>query len=191
MREWYQQGLSSMYNHEELFYAIWPMAKTVLCFSSGYFVYDQVDMIRRHLYNPKAPSLLVHHAVLLVCFTMALYRQVTINYLILTLLCELHSIFLHLRRVLRMACVRKEGSWLVSIEWSFNWITFFTSRMVMHTFIIYKLLIDSSKFPSGIEWPLAISGMTGLHILNVLLGVDLFRAFRKERAVQRSRYKAS
>ena len=54
-------------------------------------MYDQVDMLRRHLYNPSSPSLLVHHAVLLVCFTMALYRQVTINYLILTLFCEVRG----------------------------------------------------------------------------------------------------
>ncbi|KAI5060411.1 hypothetical protein GOP47_0024831 [Adiantum capillus-veneris] len=95
-----------------------------------------------HLYNPWAPSLLVHHAVLLVCFTLALYREVTINYLILTLFCELHSIFLHSRRVLRMAGVRKEGSWPVKIEWSFNWITFLTSRIAMHVLITCKLIKD-------------------------------------------------
>ena len=85
--EWVKKG-SSMYNHEELFSGVWPGSNVILCVSTGYFVYDQVDMLRRNLYNPSSPSLLVHHAVLLVCFTMALYRQVTINYLILTLFCE-------------------------------------------------------------------------------------------------------
>lgn len=178
-----------MYKHEELFFGVWPGAQAVLCFSSGYFVYDQVDMLRRHLYNPWAPSLLVHHVVLLVCFTMALYRNVTINYLILTLVCELHSIFLHLRRVLRMASLREEQSWSVRIEWSLNWLTFFTSRIAMHIFITIKLLLDVSKFPSGIEWPLAITGMIGLNILNAILGLDLFKAFKKESSVWKGRKK--
>ena len=90
--EWNKKG-SSMFDHEELFSGAWPGSKFILCFSSGYFVYDQVDMLRRHLYSPSSPSLLVHHAVLLVCFTMALYRQVTINYLILTLFCEVSERF--------------------------------------------------------------------------------------------------
>ncbi|MCO5572268.1 hypothetical protein L7F22_026021 [Adiantum nelumboides] len=180
-----------MFEHEELFSGLWPGAKVVLCFSSGYFVYDQVDMLGRHLYNPWSPSLLIHHAVLLVCFTLALYREVTINYLILTLFCKLHSIFLHLRRVLRMAGVRKEGSWPIKIEWSFNWITFFTSRIAMHVFITFKLVNDVSKFPSGIEWPVALAGMAGLNTLNLILGADLYKAFMKERSVWRKQVKAS
>lgn len=222
MWEWCQKGLPSMYKHEELFSGVWPGAQAILCFSSGYFVYDQVDMLRRHLYNPWAPSLLVHHAVLLVCFTMALYRQVTINYLILTLFCEvcgvvkftslhcklliywidwwlvsfvvlmflqLHSVFLHLRRVLRMAGIRKDGSWSVMIEWSFNWITFFTSRIATHIFITCKLIFDVSKFPAGIEWPLAITGMIGLNVLNIILGLDLLNAFQKERTIWKKQEK--
>lgn len=189
MWEWCHKGLPSMYKHEELFSGVWPGAQAILCFSSGYFVYDQVDMLRRHLYNPWAPSLLVHHAVLLVCFTMALYRQVTINYLILTLFCELHSVFLHLRRVLRMAGIRKDGSWSVTIEWSFNWITFFTSRIATHVFITCKLIFDVSKFPAGIEWPLAITGMIGLNVLNIILGLDLFNAFQKERTIWKKQEK--
>lgn len=190
MYTWCQKGLPSMFQHEELFSGVWPGAQVILCFSLGYFVYDQVDMLCSHLYNPWAPSLLVHHAVLLVCFTMAIYRQITINYLILTLFCELHSIFLHVRRVLRMAGVRKEGSWLVKIEWSLNWITFFTSRIGTHAYITYKLILDASKFPLGVEWPLAIAGMIGLNILNVNLGFEMFGAFKKERVVWRKQVKA-
>lgn len=77
-----------MFDHEELFNGLWLGAFKALCFSCGYFAYDQWDMLSNHLYNPQAPSLLVHHALLLVCFSLALYRFVTINYLILTLVCE-------------------------------------------------------------------------------------------------------
>ena len=50
----------------------------------------------------------------------------------------------------------------------------------MHIFVTLKLVLDITKFPSGVEWPLAISGMMGLNILNVILGIDLSKAFLKE-----------
>ena len=93
---------------------------------------------------------------------------------------QLHSIFLHLRRVLKMAELQREESWFIITLWAFNWFTFFTSRMAMHIFVTLKLVLDITKFPSGVEWPLAISGMMGLNILNVILGIDLSKAFLKE-----------
>lgn len=71
-------------------------AYTVVSISCGYLAYDLWDTLRRRLYNPKAPSILAHNAILLVCFTIALYRDVTINYLILTLVCEVSMTLLHL-----------------------------------------------------------------------------------------------
>lgn len=81
-------GLTNMLSHDVLFNRTWPGAYTALTISCGYFAYDQWDMIRKHLYSAKAPHLLVHHAVLLTCFTPALQRDLCINYLILTLICE-------------------------------------------------------------------------------------------------------
>ncbi|KAK8960554.1 hypothetical protein KSP40_PGU012628 [Platanthera guangdongensis] len=69
-------------------------AYTTLCFSCGYFAYDQLDMLRHRLYSGWFPSILAHHLVLLTCFTLALYRHVTINYLILTLACEVCGVSL-------------------------------------------------------------------------------------------------
>ena len=66
-------------------------AYTVICVSCGFFAYDLFDTLRRRLYNPHSPSILAHNAVLLVCFTTALYRDVTINYLIATLICEVRA----------------------------------------------------------------------------------------------------
>eukprot|EP00249_Psilotum_nudum_P008477 c21299_g1_i1 orf=237-1205(-) len=176
-----RKGPIKMFSYDELFSGIWSGAYTVLCFSCGYFAYDQWDMLYKHLYSPRAPSLLMHHALLLTCFTLALYRKVTINYLILTLVCEMHSIFLHLRRVLRMAGLRQQRNALVSLEWNLNWLTFFMFRLCVHIGITIKLLLDASKFPSGITLPLALSGMVGLNLLNIILGSSLYNAYKKER----------
>ncbi|KAF4398681.1 hypothetical protein G4B88_017107, partial [Cannabis sativa] len=157
----------------------WPCAYSALCFSCGYFAYDQLDMLKYRLYNDG--WILVHHLILLVCFTLALYRNVTINYLILTLICELHSIFLHVRKVRRrMAPGLTKRSMFVRIEWLLNWVTYITARCAAHILITTKLIWDAPKFEKGVELPLALFGMAGMNLLNVFLGIDLFNAYRKE-----------
>ncbi|KAI3460575.1 hypothetical protein Pfo_017238 [Paulownia fortunei] len=88
LNQWMKSGVNQMFKHSQLVEVTWPWAYQALCFSCGYFAYDQWDMLLYGLYSGWIPSILVHHLVLLVCFTLALYRKVTINYLILTLICE-------------------------------------------------------------------------------------------------------
>lgn len=81
-------GFKRMFEHTQLVEGTWPWAYQALCFSCGYFAYDQWDMLRYRLYSGFIPAILMHHLILLICFTLALYRHITINYLILTLICE-------------------------------------------------------------------------------------------------------
>lgn len=94
-----RNSLSTMFAHSELVEHSWPWAYPALCISCGYFAYDQWDMLLHHLYKGWIPSILVHHLVLLVCFTLALYRNVTINYLILTLVCEVSLGILSMQKI--------------------------------------------------------------------------------------------
>ncbi|XP_061372615.1 uncharacterized protein LOC133315078 [Gastrolobium bilobum] len=185
-RQWLSNGSSGMFDHSQLVEGTWPWAFQALCFSCGYFAYDQWDMLHYGLYNGWIPSILVHHLVLLICFTLALYRNVTINYLILTLICELHSIFLHVRKVRRMAGFRNAKGIIVKLEWFLNWVTFFVARCASHILITAKLIRDADKFGKGIELPLALVGMAGMNLLNIGLGIDLFKAFKRERKPQQA-----
>ncbi|KAG8078604.1 hypothetical protein GUJ93_ZPchr0007g5196 [Zizania palustris] len=90
VNRWHNKDLKNLFEHEELFGGTWVGAYSALCFSCGYFAYDQLDMLRFRLYSGWIPGILMHHLILLICFTLALYRNVTINYLILTLVCEVH-----------------------------------------------------------------------------------------------------
>ncbi|GLT85057.1 hypothetical protein SLE2022_032590 [Rubroshorea leprosula] len=179
--QWLKYGSRGMFDHAQLFGGTWPWAYQALCFSCGYFAYDQWDMLQYRLYSGFIPAILVHHLLLLICFTLALYRHVTINYLILTLICELHSIFLHVRKVRRMAGVRDAKSGIVKVEWILNWFMFIFARLASHLLITAKLLRDAPKFGKGVELPLALLGMAGMNLLNACLGIDLFHAFRRER----------
>ncbi|RAL50501.1 hypothetical protein DM860_016968 [Cuscuta australis] len=187
--QWMRSSLSTMFGHSELVDHSWPWAYSALCISCGYFSYDQLDMLLYHLYSGWLPSILVHHLVLLICFTMALYRNVTINYLILTLVCELHSVFLHMRKLRRMAGVRGTSrSTLVKLEWCGNWTTYVLARFASHVLITMKLLKDAHKFNKGLELPLALLGMAGMNLLNVFLGVDLFKAYSREKNEHRDHH---
>ncbi|BFG19071.1 hypothetical protein CerSpe_053450 [Prunus speciosa] len=182
--QWLKDGSIGMFEHSQLFGGTWPWAYPALCFSCGYFAYDQWDMLHYGLYSGWIPSILMHHLILLICFTLALYRNVTINYLILTLICELHSIFLHVRKVRRMAGVRDAKSKIVMAEWVLNVVTYIVARAGAHLLITAKLIWDAPKFGKGIELPLALFGMFGMNFLNAFLGIDLFHAFKRERNPQ-------
>ncbi|MBA0624177.1 hypothetical protein Godav_009574 [Gossypium davidsonii] len=186
LNQWSLTSFKRMFEHKELVEGTWPWAYQALCFSCGYFAYDQQDMLQYRLYSGFIPSILIHHLVLLICFTLALYRRITINYLILTLICELHSVFLHVRKLRRMAGVRDAESRVVKVEWILNWIMFVFTRLVSHILITGKLIKDASKFEKGIEWPLAMLGMAGMNLLNAFLGIDLFNAFKKEKKPQQN-----
>ncbi|KAH1064824.1 hypothetical protein J1N35_029811 [Gossypium stocksii] len=186
LNQWSLTSFKRMFEHKELVEGTWPWAYQALCFSCGYFAYDQQDMLQYRLYSGFIPSILIHHLVLLICFTLALYRHITINYLILTLICELHSVFLHVRKLRRMAGVRDAESRVVKVEWILNWIMFIFTRLISHILITGKLIKDASKFEKGIEWPLAMLGMAGMNLLNAFLGIDLFNAFKKEKKPQQN-----
>lgn len=188
VNQWLRNGSNGMFEHSELVGSAWPWAYPALCFSCGYFAYDQWDMLQYRLYSGLIPAILVHHLLLLVCFTLALYRNVTINYLILTLICELHSIFLHVRKVRRMAGIRDSKCRIVRVEWVLNWIAFFLARLASHLLITIKLIRDASKFERGIELPLALLGMAGMNLLNLFLGIDLFNAFKREKNPQQTNH---
>lgn len=179
--QWTKSGVDKMFEHSELVEVTWTWAFQTLCFSCGYFAYDQLDMLLYRLYSGWIPSILVHHLLLLVCFTLALYRKVTINYLILTLICELHSVFLHIRKIRRMVGVHDSRSNFVKVEWLLNLLTFIFTRFASHILIIVKLIRDAPKFDKGVELPLALFGMVGMNFLNLFLGIDLFKAYRREK----------
>lgn len=93
---------------------------------------------------------------------------------------QLHSIFLHVRKVRRMAGVRDAGTKIVKAEWVLNWLAFIFARFISHILITVKLIGDASKFKNGVELPLALAGMVGMNLLNIFLGIDLFNAYRRE-----------
>lgn len=78
-----------------------PIAYNLMCFSTGYFVYDFIDMIL----NKQALKLWevsLHHVGVIAVFYSSLMMSKAIGYGVYALLTEINSIFLHLRKLLQM-----------------------------------------------------------------------------------------
>lgn len=65
----------------------------------GYFVYDFLDMAINN-YKKRTLELLLHHALVTVCFGLALVTRRYQGYAMVSLLLEVNSIFLHIRQLL-------------------------------------------------------------------------------------------
>ncbi|KAL9234741.1 hypothetical protein vseg_009574 [Gypsophila vaccaria] len=155
----------------------WPFAYHALSLSCGYFAYDQFDMLSHRLYSP---SILSHHFLLLLCFTLALLLRFSLNYLLLTLLCEFHSLFLHLRKLRRLSPLLYPSPAFLPLECLLNFFTFIFFRLLPHSLILLKLVSDSPKFDSGFHFPLACFAMFCINSLNIALAFDLFRAYLRD-----------
>ncbi|CAK9881753.1 unnamed protein product [Sphagnum jensenii] len=179
-------GLKKMSLHEVLYSKPWPGAHIIVGISCGYFAYDQWDMLRKHLYNPRSPSRFIHHVIFLICFTLAIYYNNCINYVTLTLVCEVHNVILQLRKVRKLLSTKQtRHSWGNSMMWFLNWMTYLTTRLAFHLCITMKLFYNAPKFPQGFEWSMKFMGMLSLNVFNLNLGKNLWKIYRKERVCVR------
>lgn len=104
--------------------------------STGYFAYDLWDYVLHRLYV-KAPGIVWHHVVILICYISALVKTVGVPLLSLALLCELHSAFMHLRKLLSMSGVTSTAqSPTLSLVWAAQWVAFAAARTVPHVKVL-------------------------------------------------------
>lgn len=87
-----------------------------------------------------------------------------------------------------MVGIRDASSTFVKAEWVLNLLTFIFARSMAHILITFKLIRDAPRFGKGVELPLALFGMTGMNLLNIFLGIDLFKAYRKEQRPQKEHH---
>lgn len=88
-----------------------------------------------------------------------------------------------------MAGVRDAKSSIVKLEWFLNWVTFLVARFASHILITVKLIRDAHKFEKGVELPMALFGMAGMNLLNIGLGIDLLKAFKREKKSQQANHR--
>ena len=100
----------------------------------GYFAYDLWDYVLNRLYI-KSPCIILHHVVVLICYISALTRTVGVPLLSFALVCELHSVFMHTRKLLTMSNYSVRQSSFLQWVWWGQWATFALARFVPHVIV--------------------------------------------------------
>lgn len=97
----------------------------------GYFAYDLWDYVLHRLYI-KSPGIVAHHVVILICYISALTKTVGVPLLSLALICELHSAFMHLRKLMSMSNYSVTASSAYKWIWYLQWTAFLLARTIPH-----------------------------------------------------------
>ncbi|MCO5588937.1 hypothetical protein L7F22_042899 [Adiantum nelumboides] len=159
-------------------------AHFLLCSYTGYLFFDVFDVLLANLHD-KLPYILLHHTVVLIAFSTLILYDAGYNYLILFLICEIHSTVAYLRCVLRMLGQRRDGTLYVKGEWGFHWVSYVIARLALHILICIKVALNWPSISVLMDWPLwqwpvVVSWILGMNIWNVNLSGELYRAFLRE-----------
>ncbi|GLD91485.1 hypothetical protein PINS_up000018 [Pythium insidiosum] len=148
--------------------------------STGYFAYDTWDYVLNRLYI-KSPGIVAHHVVILICYISALTKTVGVPLLSLALACELHSAFMHLRKLMAMSGFTIPLSRFLGVVWVLQWVSFFVARIVPHLAVTYLTYQGRSLFANQGFFGMALGGIVFIDALNAQLFVQVLGAFRKDR----------
>ncbi|KAL7065543.1 hypothetical protein AAHC03_04454 [Spirometra sp. Aus1] len=145
----------------------------LVCFSLGYFLHDISHIIRG---PPRRHSVefVLHHVLIIPCFGSAIVLERYVGYAIVSLLVEINSVFLHIRRLLLSLTVSRE-SLIFAINSSLNFTSFLTFRLGTLIWMAWWLYANRDQIPS---WLTAIGtvGLSTIIPLNFGLLYHLFNS---------------
>uniref|UniRef100_A0A0A9VU59 TLC domain-containing protein 2 n=1 Tax=Lygus hesperus TaxID=30085 RepID=A0A0A9VU59_LYGHE len=100
----------------------------LISFSIGYFTYDMLDMAMNDR-KSKTYELLLHHFMVILCFSTAVTGRTYQGYSLMALLVEVNSIFLHVRQLMILTDFSKN-----SVAYRVN------NSLNMGTFVVCRIL---------------------------------------------------
>lgn len=149
--------------------------------STGYFAYDLWDYMLNGLYA-KSPGIIVHHVVVLICYISALIKTTGVPLLSLALVCELHSVFMHARKLLVMSSFSVQHSPLLRWVWRAQWTCFAVARFLPHVIVAVLTFQARDHFGQQLHFGMAFGGIIFINLLNAQLIFDVYKAYRKDYA---------
>ncbi|KAE9039845.1 hypothetical protein PR001_g6069 [Phytophthora rubi] len=153
--------------------------------STGYFAYDLFDYMLNGLYV-KSPGIILHHVVVLICYISALVKTVGVPLLSLALVCELHSVFMHARKLLTMSNYSVRQSALLRWVWRTQWGSFVVARFAPHIVVAVLTYQGKNLFAHQLHFLMAFSGIIFINLLNIHLFFDVRKAYRKDCALPKA-----
>ncbi|XP_029304149.1 TLC domain-containing protein 2-like [Cottoperca gobio] len=164
---------------EDLIFHHSLLSHSLVAVSTGYFIYDCLDVA---LNQPCKQSceVLLHHAAVLSCFSLALTSRLYVGYCVISLLVEINSVFLHIRQLLLHSGRRnRQGTHIKaprpSVTYSvISWVnlgTLLVFRVCTLVWMSRWLAAHSERIPRYV----LMIGTTGLSLISITNIVLLHR----------------
>lgn len=142
------------------------VAYLILCVSLGYFIQDFIYFARRQSLFSNG-GIVLHHVVVTCCFGFAVVQQHFVYYAIISLLCEVNSVFLHVRQLMKMAGLSK-FSLFYRVNCLVNILTYVFFRICTLSWMCRWIVLHKGIIPDFAH-ALGTIGMALMTIINVIL----------------------
>ena len=142
--------------------------------SLGYFVHDFLYFMKKYSLFSNG-GIVIHHIVVVACFGLAVVQKKFVNFVIVALLCEINSIFLHLRQMLNMAGV-PSSFLVVRVNNLVNIVTYIFFRIFSLSWMLRWLVLHKGVIPELFH----TTGMIGMSVMTVVNIVLFARLLSKD-----------
>lgn len=154
----------------------------LVTFCTGYFIHDFFDMLMYDASN--SMSLLIHHVLVCMAFSIAVFSKMYIAFAVCSLLMEVNSVFLHLRQLLNFHGVSKTCM-LYRVVRIVVLMTFVCFRFLTSAWMTNFVIQHRNDLPF-LHFLFSATGMAIISGLNIQIFMAFWRAeFRRNQNKQR------
>lgn len=144
--------------------------------TTAYMFYDLLTFV----YYPRDLSMFLHHTVIIICFGVSFYLHDYCTVLVFSLMAEVNSLFLHMRKTLQL--LNRSNSLLYNLSLLGLSTTYFPIRVLPHFYLVWYLLNPSNVFPHLYQFYVGTLGMIGICVIDLFfffrfLNTDIFSLF--------------
>ncbi|VDM02225.1 unnamed protein product [Schistocephalus solidus] len=153
---------------------ITPYTYYLVCVSTGYFIYDALDVCWNHRFF-KEIEVMLHHFAVVSAFAHNVLTTKCIGYSVIALLVEVNTIFLHLRKLMQLNKV-PFTSVVYKIVCAANLITFAIFRGTSLGWITWGMYFEPEKITTMYFYILCMS----MFIMNIINPIFFWMLLRRD-----------
>ncbi|XP_054482362.1 TLC domain-containing protein 2-like [Anoplopoma fimbria] len=160
------------------------LSHSLVAVSTGYFIYDFLDVALNQSCK-RSWEVLLHHSAVLSCFSMSVTSRLYVGYSTVSLLVEINSVFLHIRQLLLMSgWTNAPGTDITAPRSSVTYRV--TSWLNLGTLLVFRvctlawmtrwLAAHSERMPRYV----LLMGTVGLSLISIMNMVLFYRLIRAD-----------
>jgi len=154
---------------DDMVYAHSNLSACVTSFTFGYFVYDFFDLLAASRWSISKNNfdIILHHVLVICCFGSCVVQQRYMGLSMLSILMEVNSVFLHLRKISRNFNIKSGIAYHAIV--AMNFLTLLAFRIaVSYKMIVWLSTVDRSGIPTVVFY-LGVIAMPVIAAMNCTL----------------------